>query len=288
LRIDLATADFGFEAEVTEWATGVMALTWNGDDDKIEVDETFITLGATDDIPAYLQGGRFVVPFGVYDGNTISDPLTKEAFETKEDAILAGVAAGPLDLSTYVYNGETNEGGGDSNIEQYGAAVGYALENDTVSVQAHLGYSSSIADSDGLQEEYDLEADYVGGVAAQLGVRVAGAVFIAEYITALDDYETTDEETGEDISAQPSAYQLEAGYNFNLGVLPSLFTLAYSGSSDLGGILSETRMMAVLGIELGDGFGLNFEYAHDTDYDENEGGTGEESDSVIAQLYYEF
>lgn len=70
--------------------------------------------------------------------------------------------------------------------------------------------------------------------------------------------------------------------------IASLLSIGYSGSSDLGGILPESRMMAVLGVELSEGVGINLEYAHDTDYDENEGGTGEEADSVICQLYYEF
>jgi len=101
-----------------------------------------------------------------------------------------------------------------------------------------------------LQEEYDLEADYVGGVAIGGSLRVADAVFIGRYITAVEDYESTDESTGEAVEAQPSAYQVEAGYNFGLGI--------------------------------------NLEYTHDTDYDEGDGGTGAEADVVIAQLYYEF
>lgn len=286
--IDLATAEFAFEAEVTDWAGGVMAIEWDGDEDKLTVDEAFITLGGTDEIPVSLQAGRYVVPFGVFDGNTVSDPLTKEAFETKEDAAMVSGEFGPVSIGAFVYNGETNEDGGDSNIEQYGATIGYALENDTVRFEAHASYSSSIADSDTLQEEYDLEADYVGGVALQASLRVAGAVFIGEYITALDDYESSDELTGESISDQPSAYQLEAGYNFDLGGLASIVSLGYNGTSDLGGILPESRIMAVLGMEFTEGVGVNLEYAHDTDYDENDGGTDEESDSVICQLYYEF
>lgn len=286
--VDLATAEFALEAELVDWAHGVMAIEWDGDEDKLTVDEAFINLGGTDEIPLGLQAGRYVLPFGIYDGNTVSDPLTKEAFETKDDAVMVGSVLGPLTFGVFAYNGETNEGGGDSNVEQFGAAAGYVFENDAVMFEANIGYSSSIADSDRLQEEYDMDADYVGGVALQGSVRFGGAVFIGEYITALDDYESSDELTGEAISAKPSAYQLEAGYNFNLGGLASLASIGYSGSSNLGGILPENRMMAVLGVELGDGLGVNLEYAHDTDYDAGEGGTSEEADSVICQLYYEF
>lgn len=287
--VDLATAEFAFEAELTDWAMGVVAIEWDEDDDKLTVDEAFISLGGTEKFPTFLQGGRYVVPFGVYDGNTVTDPLTNEAFETKEDALTIGTSFGPVSIDAYLFNGETNEGDSeDSHLEQYGVALGYAYEDDTLAVEAHLGYSSSIIDADGLEEEFDLEADYVDGVAMQGSLRVAGAVFIAEYITALDDAKSTDEITGEISTAEPSAYQLEAGYNFNIGHLPLLFAVGYSGTSDLGGILPESRLAVVLGIELVEGLGFNLEYAHDTDYDQDEGGTGEKADSVIGQLYYEF
>lgn len=195
-NIDLATAEFAFDAEITDWAFGVIGIEWDGDEDKLTVDEAFIALGGTDEFPVGLQAGRYVVPFGVYDGNTVSDPLTKEAFETKEDAVMISSAFGPVTVGAFAYNGETNEGGGDSNVEQFGAAVGYAVETDAISFAVNLGYSSSIADSDRLEEEYDMEADYVGGAAFQASVTFAGTVFIGEYITALEDYESSDEMSG--------------------------------------------------------------------------------------------
>lgn len=282
--IDLATAEFGFEAEIAEWALGMMAIEWDGDEENFNVDEAFITLGGTGDFPGYVQAGRYVIPFGVYDGNTISDPLTTEVFETKEDAIMVGAAFGPVSLDAFAYNGETNEGGGDAGIEQFGAAIGFAMETDAVQFEAHIGYANSIVDSDGLQEEWDPEADYVGGIALQAGVRVAGFVFIGEYITAVDDYESDDGI----VNAQPSAYQLEAGYNFNIGSLASLVSLGYSGTADLGGIYPETRLLVDFGIEIIEGLGVNLEYAHDIDYGLEDGGTDQESDAVIAQLYFEF
>ncbi len=92
----------------------------------------------------------------------ISDPLTLEAFETREDAIMAGFTAAGLSGGLYVFNGDTNEGGGDEKIEHFGAHLGYSLENDHFKINSQLGYLSSIVDSDTLGEELDLEADYVG------------------------------------------------------------------------------------------------------------------------------
>ncbi len=69
-------------------------------------------------------GGRFTVPFGSYETNMISDPLTLEIGETGEDALMVGFEAAGFYGSFYVFNGDTNEGGGDENIEHFGATVG--------------------------------------------------------------------------------------------------------------------------------------------------------------------
>lgn len=282
--LDLATAELAIEAKLTDWATADMAIEWDGDDDKLTVDEAFITLGGTDSFPVFVQAGRYVTPFGIFDGNTISDPLTKEAFEAKEDAVMVGSEIGPVSISAYLYNGETNEGGGDDNIEHFGAAVGYQLERESFSIELHLGYTNSLGDSDTLEENYDTEADYIGGVSSQIGIRFAGAVFIAEYISALEEYESLDGS----VVAKPYAYQLEAGYNLQLSNYPILVTVAYSGSADLGGLLPENRILASLGIELLEGLRFTLEYGHDIDYGTEEGGTGQESNTVIGQLAYEF
>ncbi len=280
--ITLATAEIGFEAKLTEWASATLNLEWDDDEDKIDVDEAFISLGNTEKFPVSGQAGRFVVPFGVFAGSTIADPLTMQAFETKEDAVMVGVEFEGLHAGIYVFNGDTNEGEGDDTIEHFGAHVGYTLQNDTLDINAHLGYLSSVIDSDELSENLDLTANYVGGLAAQVSVKVAGVGLIGEYITAIDDYQPIDRD-----SSKPKAYSTEASYSLELG-LPLLFALVYSGTDDLVGIFPETRLAAIAGVELAEGLGLKLEYSHDTDYDVADGGTGEEADAVTVQLAYEF
>ncbi len=280
--ITLATAEIGFEAKLTEWASGTLNLEWDDEEDKITVDEAVISLGNTEKFPVSGQAGRFVVPFGVFEGNTVADPLTMQAFETKEDAVMVGLEFEGLQAGVYVFNGDTNEGGGDDTIEHFGANIGYTFNNDTLDINAHLGYLSSVIDSDGLSESLDLSADYVGGLAAQISVKIAGVGLIGEYITAIDDYQPIGS-----TSSKPKAYYTEANYSLELG-LPLLFALVYSGTDDLVGIFPETRLAAIAGVELADGLGLKLEYSHDTDYDVADGGTGEEADAVTVQLAYEF
>lgn len=88
-EISLATAELGIDAAINDWTTGHALFKW--DDDELFVDEGFITLGGTDAVPVYLTAGLLYVPFGVYETNMISDPLTLEIGETQESAVQVGV-----------------------------------------------------------------------------------------------------------------------------------------------------------------------------------------------------
>ena len=283
--IALATAELGFEAKMTDWVVGSLALEWLDDEEKIDIDEAFVTLGNTDKFPLTLQAGRYVVPFGAFASNTISDPLTLEAFETKEDAVMVGIEEVGMHAGFYVFNGDTNEGEGDDTIEHFGAHLGYSLEKEQLSFQVGLGYLSSVVDSDFLSENLDLAAEYVGGVAVNAKVAIAGISFSGEYISAIEDYQASDPTVAE---LQPSAYHLEAGYEVEVSEFPLIFALAYSGTSDFGGILPENRLAVLAGIEVAEGLRFSLEYKHETDYETDEGGTAEEADAVTAQLAYEF
>ena len=278
--VDLATAEFSFEAQVSKWARGVMAIEWDDDDDKLTIDETFIFIGNTDEIPVFLQAGRFIVPFGIYEGNTISDPLTNEAFETKEDAVLAGFESNGFYANAYVFNGETNEGGGDDIIEHFGGNLGYHMASDTMKFGSSIDFISSIFDSDGLTDGFQdsLDSDYAPGLAVHTIFEMDGFGIIGEYITALDDVD----------GIEPKAWQIEGFYETEVRGRGLIFSLGYSETEELGGILPESRIAAALGVDLFDGVGLTFEYLHEEDYEEVDNGTGEAADAFTTQLAYEF
>ena len=278
--IDLATAEFAFEAHVVDWATGLMAIEWDDEEDKLHIDEAFINIHNTGETPAFLQAGRFIVPFGLYEGNTISDPLTKEAFETKENAAMVGLEFNGFYTNAYVFNGDTNEGGGDDTIKQFGANLGYRLENDDMIFDTSIDFINSVFDADGLTDGFpdSLESDYSPGVAVHATVNVYGIGLIAEYITATDEVD----------GVEPAAWQLEGFYETELANHGVIFSLGYSGTDNLGSTLPESRIAAILGVTLFEGGALTFEYAHDKDYSIDEGGTDETADTFTTQLAYEF
>lgn len=109
--IRLNTAELQFEIQVVDWARGSLVLEYDdGSDlvfptieddefsvDKINVDTAEIIVGNTERFWPYGRFGRIVVPFGISTGDpvadvlTITEPLTVEAFETLDDALLIGV-----------------------------------------------------------------------------------------------------------------------------------------------------------------------------------------------------
>ena len=295
--IDLATAEFAFEAQLSDWAMGVMAIEWDGDEDKISIDEAFINVGNMDEVPVYLQAGRYIVPFGIYEGNAISDPLTKEVFETKEDAVMVGFESNGFYANAYVFNGETNEGGGGDTIEHFGGNLGYHLNNDDMAFGTSVDLVNSVFDSDGLTDAFagsdgfmgddgimvegdpgSLESDYAAGLAVHAIFGMGGFGIIGEYITALDEVD----------GVEPKAWQVEGFYEMEIAGKGVIFSMGYSETDELGGVFPESRIAAVVGIGLLDELGLTVEYTHDEDYDSSEGGTDESADAVTVQLAYEF
>ena len=283
---ELASVELGFVGKITDWAAAHLTILYEeGGDDGVLIDDAHIILGNTERFPLYLNAGRLYVPFGNFTTNMISDPLTLEIAETQETALQVGFEAAGAYGSVFAFNGDTDEGGGDRQIEQFGANIGYILEQDGFSFDVGMSYMNSMGDSDGLSgilEEKDmLDADYVGGIGAYAIAHIGPVSFIGEYITALDDFDDTDD-------SQPMAFNAEAGYIFDISGMESTVAVAYQGTDDMAGNLPESRILASFGIGIFEETTLAFEYAHDEDYDEADGGTDESADAFTAQLAYEF
>ncbi len=284
--IELATAEIGLEVRVTDWAQGTLLVEWDGDEDKIVVADAFITIGNTEKCPFTLTGGRLTVPFGVYETNMISDPLTLEIGEGQEDSLILGFEKMGYYVSFFVYNGDTNKGGGDSTIEQFGATFGYTMDSENISLDVGIGYLSSLLDSDGLTDSMPdgLESDYVGGLVVHFVAEFGDVMVIGEYVSGLDDAVELAEEIVN--HGKPAAWNLEAGYTF--GEIDITVALAVQVTNNLGGILPEMRVVSSVGFGLAEGLNLAFQYGHDEDYEVVDGGTGGSADSITAQLAYEF
>ncbi len=292
--IALETAELDFEISLTDWDVCELALEWDPDDDKFTVKEAFVTFGNLDCFPWFLQTGRVFVPFGISTGAvvgdtlTITDPLTIEIFETREDVLLIGYERYGLHASAYVFNGDTNSGGGNDHIEHYGGTIRYGKEFCNMSYGVGIDYLSSIFDSDSLTEEFPeaLEARYAPGIALHGRLFLNGFSLILEYNGALRSVKFMEDD--EDLKLAPQAWQVELGYSTKICCKDTYFSLNYSESHDLEGIFPRRRFLANIGIWFYDSILLGFEYGHDVDYSESHGGTGNTADFLISQLTYEW
>ncbi len=292
-NIRLETAEFDFEAQIVDWVTGTLQIEWDDEDDKLTVDEAFLQLGNTKRYPPFLLAGRFVVPFGLSTGDrvgdtlSITDPLTFEVFETREDTVLLGAEAAGFVGGAYAFNGDTNEGGGD-HVGNFGATIGYAAERGDMEFTARVDFINSVFDSDGLTEAFPdaLEADYTPGLAALARLRMGAFSISTEYNGALRDADFVSE--GEPVNRRPEAWYVEGAYFTGVYGKESFVALGYSESDDLGGAFAKRRITTTIGSWLTRNLRLSLEYLHEDDFSQSQGGTGNPAQAFTGQLTYEW
>lgn len=281
----LATVELGAHAIVSDWVEAQLLFLYEEDDTPFGVDEGLITVGNPEVSPFYAAGGKMYVPFGNFTTGLVSDPLTLEMAETRESALQVGFEQGAAYGSVYAFNGDTDDGGDDT-IEHVGGNLGFARGGLDVGV----GYTSSLGDSELLQDELGTTAlrDYVGGVNGYGIYASNGLTAVAEYVAATDAF-AAGELAFNGAGAEPSAFNLEAGYEVTVAGRAAELAVAYQGTEEALGLgLPESRILAGVSVGLNHRAALSFEWAHDEDYGTGDGGTGEAADTFTVQLAAEF
>ncbi|MCD6585752.1 MAG: LbtU family siderophore porin [Desulfobacteraceae bacterium] len=290
-NVDLATIELGIDAEITDHVNGHVLFLWEEGDGAVGLDEGFITIHGGDGFPVYLSAGKMYVPFGNFESTMISDPLTLELAETRESAVQVGFESEGFYGSAYVFNGDIDEAGEDSHIDNFGANAGFILENDNFCINAGVSYINNMLDSDGLgewaEETMDTDGtelkDYVDGFGAHVIVNTGPVTFIGEYITMIDKPEFISDVPGIGFKGEKiSAYNAEVAFTFDMAGKETTVGVGYQGTDDAGDFLPETRIIGSIGVGIFDSTTLALEYAHD------EFENDDEVDIVTAQLAIEF
>lgn len=287
----VAEATFGIAAQINDWVAGEITLLYEEDDTDLEVDVATVTIDQPD-APWFVVAGQHYVPFGTYKTQLVSDPLTLEIGETRETTVFGGVRVEGITAGVYAFNGDLDEDG-DDDIDAFGAVVGYSQATENISFGGQVSYISDIGDSDGLQDTVndnlnDAMTDYddqVAGVAVDATFTTGPFTLIAEYVTATDSFHE-DELAFDGGGAEPSAFNIEAGYSFTIAGKNATAAIAYQGTDEAVALdLPEERIAVGLSIEVMKNTTLSFEWAHDDDYSSSDGGTGENGgDTATAQL----
>lgn len=291
----VATAEIGIAAQINDWVASEITLLYEEHKTDLEIDVATITI-ADPDGPWFVSSGQQYVPFGTYETNLVSDPLTLKIGETRETAVLGGFEHEGFLGGVYIFNGDL-EKGGDDKIDSFGAFGGYLHESEERRFAFNVGYISDIGDSDELQDtiqdnlavsmvDYD---DHVAGVTIDAMFATGPFTLIAEYTSAMDDFQVS-ELAFKGSGAEPSAFNIEAGYSFTIAGKDATAAIAYQKTDEAVALgLPEQRVAVGVSVDVMKNTTLSFEWAHDDDYSTSDGGTGEKGgDTATAQVAVAF
>lgn len=288
--IRVATAQLAIDAQIHEWAKAHLLFLFEEDDtDPPEFDEAYITLGNTDISPFYLSLGRMYV-FGGYDTMMVSDPLTLELGETRATVAQLGFSSNGFYGSISAFNGDTKKNQDDT-IENFAATLGFSHEDDNMNYDIGLDYINNLAESGVVMDtvtDPDNLVDYVSAMTIRGSLTYGPFSVAGQYLTALDKFDVADL-TFNGKEAEPKAWGIEGGYTFDMMGKESTFALGYQATEDALALeLPEQRYLATFSVEVVKNTSISLEWAHDNDYDTQDGGTGNNADTVTLQVATEF
>lgn len=292
--IVLDSAELDFEITVVDWAKGFLSFEWEDEEELVSVKEAFVLLGGTKCYPFFVLAGRVYVPFGIGTGAvvgdtlSVSDPLTIDIFETREDVVILGTRWNRFYAGFYGFNGDTFRSWRQNHIDQYGATVRYYYERPNLSYNLGFDMISCVFDSDNLSKAFPeaLFNGYAPGLALHGRYFNNGFSLIVEFNGTFSS--TGFEQDGIRYKLAPKAWQVEIGYERDICCRSTYFAINFSRSYDLQGAFPKSRLLATIGRWIYKDILLAIEYGHDVDYSRSNYGTGKSYDFFVAQLAYEW
>ena len=293
--IVLATVELAIESSINDNVGIQVSLLHEEDDTPLEVDVGIINLH-DENSPFSVSAGQMYVPFGAFESNMISDPLTLEIGETQESAVLLNYQSSGLSAGVFVFNGDIEEGVDEDKVTRFGFRMGY----ENKSFLAGVDYISSINDTDSIQGYFQAPvADgglnknttikQVAGLSVHASYFFDSMFMVFEYLGSLDNFDVA-EIAFNGQGAEPSAMNIEFAKSLSVAGRDTTIAFAYQTTDEALGLgLPETRVMIAYSTEIYESTSLGIEYFRDSDYgltDSASGapGTDETSSTFTVQL----
>jgi hypothetical protein len=267
--IVVATVELAIGAVITDDISAELAFLYEEDDTDFEVDIATIAIDDIADLNINLQMGQFYQPFGSFETNMVNDTLVLEAAETRETSALIGWGTGPFSVGAYVFNGDVDSG--DDTLDNFGLTTTIETEDFTLG----FDYISNVYDSDAISDLIPGgQVDDKEGAFIARGATAVGPVnFIGEYFIA--------EELGDFGDIEPKILHLEVGMQLGEWLVSG----AYQTTDDAVALgLPENRYSVSAGTTIVKNVAVTIEYWYDEDYDESDGGTDDDANSIVAQI----
>ena len=292
--ITLATVEIGIDTAITDNVSTHILLLHEEDDTNLEIDEGTITLSQLGGLPVEMTAGQMYVPFGNFESHMVSDPLTLEIGETRESAVQFSTQVGNIYGSFYTFKGTTAKADESDRIKSLGANIGFNIESDSFNLDTGLSYISNMAETDTIEGSTNIAAnptaltDTPAGIGFHAILNRGPLTVITEYVGANDSFDAADLAFNGN-KAEPSAYNIEAGYELSMFGKESTVAFAAQGSSEAQALgLPESRILGSISLAVREQTSLSFEWAKSDDYDIADGGTGLSTDMYTAQIAVEF
>ena len=258
-EFNLRKAEIFMEAQINPWAKGLIHLLWEQDKtEPVDLDEGYILLGQTNDVPFYALAGRIYPAIGHFETFLITDTITKEAFETQATALEVGYGNDWINLGVAAFRGATHEisDGEDRKINSYFAHLGLATPEGflgDLKLSGHIAYMTNL-DSAFIRDQITDNAiqDLVGAWSVAAKAECGIFALTGEYMRVTDSYKAGALGYAP-AEAKPEPY----AYNIEAAVMPFegwTFAARFEGSADLYGEQPERQW----------GLGAQWEFLKDT------------------------
>lgn len=294
--IELTTVELALDAKAAEWASGLIVVTYDGEEDDLYLDEANITLGGTEEFPLFLTAGRVYVPFGYFATNMLQDPLTQTIGEVNVSGVIGGLEVHGVRWELFGYQG-MDETGEEESVAGLGSALTYTHEQDETALNTGIAWINNIADAEGINDTLndtgiDTVFSRVNGLRIHFDGRQGAFSLIGEYTAALDSFapeELAESDNGGESGAQPAAWNSELAYATEILARETVIAAGYQGSREAVALgLPEQRLIAAVSMEVFDGASLSLEYYLDQDYSVADGGTDEKGYGLTTRFTYVF
>lgn len=265
--IVLATAQLGFETDVTSNVKGTLVLLWEEDDtEPVTVDVG--TLAWKGDNGFGIAAGRMYPPFGTFNSHFISDPLTLELGEIQESALQFTIEPSEnFDASLTFANGGMDKTGARDHISDWVLRAnlhGSTAGQGTLDFGAQ--YINDIADTDSALFDpatsaglADGTAKTVGGLGLNLDYANGPIMISLEYVGATREFDPADlPGASAGTGLKPRTWNFELGYLVNEN---HELAVRYEGSDDFSGF-PKSQWGIDSTWSLGEGLSFSLEYLY--------------------------
>lgn len=298
----------------------------SGSQNRLELEQAFITFGNFDCSPIFAQLGKQFQDFGRYEIHPITESFTEVMSKTLATSVKVGFIASGFNGSVYVFDDpllkmHTHENGthGEHLSTNYGASLGFDMPADCNQMGWDVGVGwlynlIGVNDIAYNVSQYNnfFEADpdayhtRVGGIALY-GDVVSGPFYVgARYVSALKRFNSMDlpKHGDADLTAGTSSASLvsgargakpwtagiQAGFGFNAFLcLDQTVYVGYQASRQAAGLrLPRYRWLAGYGVDVCKNTRIGLEWDHDKAYNHGNGGTGHTYNLVTIRAAVKF